>query len=309
MPQRPDGPHGLLLLDKPGGITSHDLVARTRRALGTRKVGHAGTLDPMATGLMVLGVGDATRLLTYIVGDDKEYLATIRLGETTTTEDAEGAPLERAGIGRSAALGSPAISSAIAELTGEISQIPSAVSAIKVDGVRAYRRVRDGEEVTLAPRRITVSEFALLHDDGGDPGGTTRDLDVRVGCSSGTYVRALARDLGAALGVGAHLRALRRTRVGPFTLTQASDVDDPQLSEALVAPAAAARMRFPVLNADVATATALRHGQRVPIPESLHEISGPIVTLDPDGVMIGLVRAEDGLTRTLMNLPQRDVQR
>lgn len=306
MPQRPPGPHGLLVLDKPAGITSHDLVARTRRALGTRKVGHAGTLDPMATGVMVIGVGDATRLLTYFVGDDKDYLATIRLGATTTTEDAEGDLLARAAAGRAAALSDASIAAAMAELTGEIDQVPSAVSAIKVDGVRSYRRVRDGEEVALPPRRVTISEFALLHDSVGDPAGTTRDLEVRVTCSSGTYVRALARDLGAALGVGAHLSALRRTRVGALTIEQAHDIGDPLLVDELLPPARAAGARFPVLDADAAMAADLRHGKRVPVPDGLAGTTGPIAAIDSDGALIGLVRADGPLTRTLMNLPQRE---
>src|SRR3954468_15500644 len=201
-------PDGLLVVDKPGGWTSHDVVGRAPRLAQTRKVGHAGTLDPMATGVLVLGIGKATRLLGHLSLTDKTYDATIRLGVTTVTDDAEGDVLETrdaSGVGE--------LSSYLEGLTGEIEQVPSAVSAVKVDGVRSYARVRAGESVELKARRVTVSELTLLARRGDE-------LDVRVSCSSGTYVRALARDLGEALGVGAHLTALRRTRVGPF-----SDVD------------------------------------------------------------------------------------
>ena len=189
---------GILLVDKPQGITSHDVVARMRRLAGTRKIGHAGTLDPMATGLLVLGVNSATRLLHYLVGLDKEYFATIRLGWGTTTDDAEGEPCrpDRTPIGpRSPPLSRRRpIREAMLRQVGEIDQVPSAVSAVKVDGKRAYQRVREGEQVELASRRVTVSAFELLASRAGDG---CLDLDVRVECSSGTYVRALARDLGS----------------------------------------------------------------------------------------------------------------
>src|SRR4051812_2402842 len=232
-------PNGVLLVDKPEGITSHGVVSRARRAYGTRKVGHAGTLDPMATGLLVLGLGPSTRLLTYLVGLDKVYLATIRLGLATTTDDREGEPLGTPADARWIA--PDAIAAAMAVLTGPIEQVPSSVSAIKVDGKRSYARVRAGEDVALPARPVTVSEFALLARrepaEGGDGANGTHgadageadgavDLDVRVACSSGTYIRALARDLGAALGVGGHLTALRRTAVGPFDVADATALDD-----------------------------------------------------------------------------------
>src|ERR687894_100191 len=191
---------GLVVVDKPAGFTSHDVVARLRRILGTRKIGHAGTLDPMATGVLVCGVGRGTKLLGHLALDGKAYTATIRLGATTTTDEAE--------------VTDAAVAAGLAALTGPILQVPSAVSAIKVDGRRAYARVRAGEQVVLPARPVTVSAFTLLARRGAD-------LDVAVECSSGTYVRALARDLGAALGVGGHLTALRRTRVGPFRLAHA----------------------------------------------------------------------------------------
>lgn len=214
---------GLILVDKPGGWTSHDVVARVRRLAGTRKVGHAGTLDPMATGLLILGLNSSTRLLTYIVGADKEYLATIRLGATTTTDDAEGDVVTEADPPAVAAVSDEDIARGIRALTGEIEQVPSAVSAIKVDGKRAYARVRAGEEVVLQARAVTIAEFELLAarrlPDPATP--VAIELDVRVVCSSGTYIRSLARDLGADLGVGGHLTALRRTRVGPFEVREA----------------------------------------------------------------------------------------
>lgn len=213
---------GILLVDKPGGLTSHDVVARTRRAFGTRKVGHAGTLDPMATGLLVIGIEGATRLLTYIVGADKTYEATIRLGAVTSTDDAEGETLRRADPDALAAIADATIDRGVAALTGAISQVPSAVSAIKVDGRRAYDRVRAGEEVVLEPRDVVVSRFDVVARRRDDH---AIDLDVVVDCSSGTYIRSLARDLGAALGVGGHLTALRRTRVGPFALRDAVTID------------------------------------------------------------------------------------
>ena len=208
-------PSGILLVDKPGGITSHDVVARARRALGTRKIGHAGTLDPMATGLLVLGVGPATRLLTYLVGLDKTYEATIRLGQATDTDDADGRIVSAADA---AGVTGARIAEGVARLTGRIAQIPSRVSAIKVGGRRAYDLARAGEEVRLDPREVEVSRFEVLAQREADG---CLDLDVVVDCSSGTYIRALARDLGADLGVGGHLTALRRTRIGPFPVAEA----------------------------------------------------------------------------------------
>ncbi|KAB1657296.1 tRNA pseudouridine(55) synthase TruB [Pseudoclavibacter chungangensis] len=298
------GPHGILLLDKPNGPTSHDLVARTRRALGTRKVGHAGTLDPMATGLLVLGVGDATRLLTYFVGADKEYLATVRLGVSTNTEDAEGEITARAEPGAIARLGTDEIDATIASLTGRIRQVPSAVSAIKVDGVRAYKRVRDGEQVELDAREVDITEFVRTGSPRRADGEESAvDVDVRVACSSGTYVRALARDLGDALGVGAHLVALRRTRVGAFRVDEASDVERTDLVDALLAPAAAALRRFERLDADERDAADLRNG-RVIARGSTGSGDEPLrAAIDATGALIGIVGPRDGGWKSVMNLP------
>jgi tRNA pseudouridine55 synthase len=224
----PAGPGGLIVVDKPAGMTSHDVVAKVRRIAKTRRVGHAGTLDPMATGVLVLGVERATKLLNHLVLTDKTYAATIRLGSVTTTDDADGdvvATADASGLTRAA------IDDAVQLLTGDILQRPSSVSAIKVDGERAYSRVRAGETVELSARPVTVSRFEIVAEPSFD--GQSCDIEVVVDCSSGTYVRALARDLGETLQVGGHLTALRRSRVGPFTLDQAltlealADLDDP----------------------------------------------------------------------------------
>jgi tRNA pseudouridine55 synthase len=214
-------------VDKPQGWTSHDVVGRMRRLAGTRKVGHAGTLDPMATGVLVLGINKATRLLTYIVGTSKTYTATIRLGESTVTDDAEG---EVVSTKSASAVTEDAIQAGVAALTGEIQQVPSSVSAIKVNGERAYARVRSGEDVKLAARPVTIHRFDV-HAVRPERDGEVLDVDVTVECSSGTYIRALARDLGEALGTGGHLTALRRTQVGPYTLDQARTLE--QLAEEL----------------------------------------------------------------------------
>lgn len=284
---------GILLLDKPRGPTSHDLVGRTRRALDTRKVGHAGTLDPMATGLMILGVGAATRLLTYLVGLDKEYTATIRLGQATTTDDAEGEVTEQGDAG---GVTDAALADAIGALTGEIAQVPSAFSAIKVDGRRSYERARAGEAVELKPRTVTVATFETLVTRRDGP---LLDLEVRVAVSSGTYVRALARDLGAALGVGGHLTALRRTRVGPFGIHEAVS-PDAELAAALLSPTKVASRLFPVANLDADSGRALAQGKKV----ALDVPDAPIVAaVAPGGHLIGLIAVRAGVSRVLVNFP------
>ncbi|WP_439902317.1 tRNA pseudouridine(55) synthase TruB [Microbacterium azadirachtae] len=291
---------GILLVDKPGGMTSHDVVARTRRAFGTRKVGHAGTLDPMATGLLVVGIEAATRLLTFVVGADKTYLATIRLGQTTGTDDADGEIVATADPHAVAAITADRIQAGVATLTGAISQVPSAVSAIKVDGRRAYDRVRAGEDVVLAARDVVVSRFDVLADRAGDDG--TRDLDVIVDCSSGTYIRALARDLGVDLGVGAHLTALRRTRVGPFDVAEATDLDDLAEAQPLTSADAAGRI-LPVLPVTAQEAVDLRHGKR--LVGQCSRLEGPrAAAIDPDGVLIGIVERRGDDLKSAMNMPE-----
>lgn len=212
---------GFLLINKPQGITSHDVVAKVRKALGTKKVGHAGTLDPMATGLLVLGFNQGTKLLTFAVGLDKTYEATILLGSQTTTDDREGEVISKADKAKLEVISEEAILAGIKKLTGLIKQVPSSVSAIKVDGVRAYDRVRNGEEVELKAREVTVSRFDVVEIRRTDAG---IELDVVVDCSSGTYIRALARDLGNDLEVGGHLVRLNRSRVGSFDLKKANEM-------------------------------------------------------------------------------------
>jgi tRNA pseudouridine55 synthase len=283
-------PDGLLVVDKPSGWTSHDVVGRGRRLCATRKVGHAGTLDPMATGVLVLGIGRATRLLTFLVGCDKDYTATIRLGQTTITDDAEG---EVTATVAADGVTPERLDAAVAELTGDFQQVPSSVSAIKVKGERSYHRVRAGEEVDLPARPVTVSRFAVLATRPGDVDGIpVLDVDVEVTVSSGTYVRALARDLGAALGVGGHLTALRRTRVGAFTLDQAhslealAEVGDPE--QIPVTPLAdAARAQFEVRELTAEETTAVGYGQRV---ESAEPGSAePVAAFAPDGRLVAVL--------------------
>jgi tRNA pseudouridine55 synthase len=291
---RPVPPDGLVIVDKPGGWTSHDVVGKMRRLVGTRRVGHAGTLDPMATGVLVLGVERATRLLGHLALTRKEYEATIRLGQSTITDDAEGEVTEQAAAERVAAVTDEAIAAGIAALTGEIMQVPSAVSAIKVDGVRSYARVRSGDEVKLQPRPITVFEFELRQTRRLAAEGLI-DLDVRVACSSGSYIRALARDLGEALGVGGHLTALRRTRVGPYTLAEAESLTELMaLHEAgepipVLPIAQAAGAAFPRYDADEEQAKAIAHGGPLPA-RGLGP--GPIAVFAPDGTFLALVEEQ-----------------
>jgi tRNA pseudouridine55 synthase len=290
-----------VVVDKPAGWTSHDVVARVRRLAGTRKVGHAGTLDPMATGVLVLGVGRATRLLTYVVGADKTYLATIRLGAATITDDVEGEVIGRADPAAVAALDADSIGREIAGLTGAIQQVPSAVSAIKVDGRRSYARVRSGEQVELEPRPVTVHRFAVLaRRDVRDDGHPAVDLDVEVHVSSGTYVRALARDLGERLGVGGHLTALRRTSVGPYGIDEARTLDELAEDFVVLPLAAAAAAAFPVRRLDAAEATTVRYGQRL-TASGLGE--GPVAALGPDGDLVALIEDRGGRARSLLVVP------
>lgn len=301
--RRPTADDGFVVVDKPQGWTSHDVVGRMRRLAGTRKVGHAGTLDPMATGVLVLGIGRATRLLTYVVGADKDYDATIRLGVATTTDDAEGTVAAVAPPDAVGRVDRAALDAAVADLTGDILQVPTSVSAIKVDGRRAYARVRAGEEVELQARPVTVSRFEVLDVrpvtaavPDGDPGVPAReasvlDVDVRVTVSSGTYVRALARDLGAALGTGGHLTVLRRTRVGGYDLSGArtlaeleaqADADGTLRTLPL---ADAARGTFPVRELDEVEVRALGYGQWVE-PSGRPEV---VAALSPSGTLVALL--------------------
>ena len=250
---------GLVLIDKPTDWTSHDVVAKVRKAVGTKKVGHAGTLDPLATGLLVLGIESGTKLLTFLVGADKTYEATIRLGQATVSDDSQSETIFTASPEKLANLNEKAVLEQIANLTGVISQTPSSVSAIKVDGKRAYDLVRAGETVELKKREVTVARFELLRFSRVDD---FVDITVAVDCSSGTYIRALARDLGAALEVGGHITALRRTRVGNFDVSQASTLE--QLDNLKLIPLIdAARDLFPVIELEDSDVTDLVHGKRL----------------------------------------------
>ena len=289
-------PVGVALVDKPPGMTSHDVVSQARRRLGTRRIGHAGTLDPAATGLLILGVGPATRLLTHLVGLDKTYLTTIRLGTATSTDDAEGGIIDRADPARVAAIEDAAIEAAASRLTGTIDQVPSSVSAIKVAGRRAYERVRAGEEVALEPRTVTVRRFAITGVRGG-PGFL--DVDAVVDCSSGTYVRALARDLGSALGVGGHVTVLRRTAVGPFPVSGAVAPDD-ITPDGLLRPGAVAASVLPSLRVADDDALALRHGRRI---RRLGGIPPLAAALDGRGDLVAVVRSDGDAIRSIMTMP------
>ena len=286
-----DDVDGLIVVDKPAGMTSHDVVARIRRLARTRRVGHGGTLDPMATGVLIIGVNRATRLLTYVIGAGKSYTATIRLGQTTVTDDAEGdvtATVSAAGVT------DEAIRAGLAAQTGEIQQVPSAVSAIKVNGQRAYKRVRDGEEVELAARTVTVSRLDVLAVRRSEDGFV--DVDVAVDCSSGTYIRAIARDLGRALGVGGHLTALRRTAVGDLTLATAATLAEleERAPDVIGLPlAAAARRAFPQREADAEEARVLSHGG----PLTPVGIEGPYAVFGTTGELLAIVSERDGKAR------------
>ncbi len=282
-----------MIVDKDRGPTSHDVVGKLRRIMGTRKVGHAGTLDPMATGVLVVGIERATKLLGHLSLDTKAYTATVRLGQATDTDDAEGTPVgEPVPVDADDA----ALRTAMAALTGGIMQVPSAVSAVKIDGKRAYQRVRDGETVEIPARPVTVSAFELLAVRREGP---WCDLDVAVDCSSGTYVRALARDLGAALGSAGHLTALRRTRVGPFTLEHARTVeqlaDDPGLSLDLAAAVATA---FPRVDLDASAATDVRFGKSLPAAG----IEGTYGVFAPDGAALALMADRGAAARPVVVL-------
>jgi tRNA pseudouridine55 synthase len=296
---------GILLVDKPHGITSHDVVARTRKLAGTRKIGHAGTLDPMATGLLVLGMNSSTRLLTFVVGLGKEYFATVRLGQASDTDDADGTLGEAADV---SAISDDQIADGIARLTGEIDQVPSSYSAIKVDGKRAYALARAGEDVELKSRTVTISAFEVLETrraTAPDHAGFI-DLDVRVECSSGTYIRALARDLGDGLGVGGHLTALRRSKVGPFDVADASTLENLVVNDRLLSPAAVASTLFPSHPLAEQDVVDLVHGKRLTVPE-LEGVAGPIAGLGPDGRLVGLLEATGTTVRALVNFPTDEV--
>ncbi|WP_433326428.1 tRNA pseudouridine(55) synthase TruB [Spirillospora sp. CA-294931] len=281
---------GLVIVDKPAEWTSHDVVGKMRRLAGTRRVGHAGTLDPMATGVLVVGVEKATRLLGHLALTEKGYDATIRLGQSTNTDDAEG---ELTGSASAAGVTQEALRAGVAKLTGLIQQVPPQVSAIKVNGERAYKMARKGEEVALAARPVTVHGFEIT---AVRREGELVDVDASISCSSGTYIRALARDLGADLGTGGHLTYLRRTRVGPYDLSMARTID--QLAEKVeVLPMAeAVAAVFPRREVDQDEARKVMHGGRLP---AAGLGPGPVGVFAPDGTLLALVEEQDGTAKFL----------
>jgi tRNA pseudouridine55 synthase len=279
---------GLVIVDKPSGMTSHDVVGRCRRVFATRKVGHAGTLDPMATGVLVIGIERATKILGLLMATTKSYAATMRLGQTTTTDDADGDVLSSA---RADSVTAGRIQDAIAALRGEIRQVPSAVSAVKVGGQRAYRLAREGHTVELVARKVRIERFDML---AVRPHDGLVDVDVEVDCSSGTYIRALARDLGAALGVGGHITALRRTRVGRFGVELAHTLDEltanPRLSCSLDE---ACLLVFARRDLTADEAISASHGRAL----ASAGIAGLYAATAPDGRVIALLRDEGGRTK------------
>ncbi|MFJ6836487.1 tRNA pseudouridine(55) synthase TruB [Streptomyces sp. NPDC091209] len=297
MTQKPNTPDGLVIVDKPSGFTSHDVVAKMRGIARTRRVGHAGTLDPMATGVLVLGVEKATKLLGHLALTEKEYLGTIRLGQNTLTDDAEGditSSTDASGVERDA------IDAGVAKLTGAIMQVPSKVSAIKINGVRSYKRAREGEEFEIPARPVTISSFAVydIRDAVAEDGTPVLDLVVSVVCSSGTYIRAIARDLGADLGVGGHLTALRRTRVGPYKLDSARTLDQLQEELTVMPIAEAAAAAFPRWDVDTKRARLLLNGVRLEMPDE-YTGRGTVAVFDAEGQFLALVEEQKGKAKSL----------
>jgi tRNA pseudouridine55 synthase len=282
-------PSGLVIVDKPSGWTSHDVVAKIRRLAGTRRVGHAGTLDPMATGVLVTGVEKATRLLGHLALTEKEYLATIRLGQATDTGDADGTVVSASPAG---GLTLARVRAAAATLTGDIQQVPPAVSAVKVGGRRAYQLAREGKAPVLDARPVTVHEFTISDPR---PSGGLLDVTAAVRCSSGTYIRALARDLGASLGVGGHLTMLRRTRVGAYRLNDAHGLAELAAELRVIPLAEAAAAAFPVRPLTEAEAQSLSHGASLNAAGAV----GPVAALAPDGTLVALVEERAGRARPL----------
>lgn len=285
---------GIAVVDKPAGWTSHDVVARVRRLAGTKRVGHAGTLDPMATGVLVLGVERGTRVLGHLSLSEKEYAATIRLGQRTRTDDAEG---EVVGGAPAAGLDEDALRGAVAALTGEIEQVPPQFSAVKVQGVRSYRRARQGGHTDLAARPVTVRAFDVgrVHR-----AGDLLDVQVRIECSSGTYVRALARDLGERLGVGAHLTTLRRSRVGPYGLGDARTLDELAESFTAVPLGEAVAAAFPRRDVSTAQARRVAHGGWLTVAGYG---PGPVGVFGPDGTLLALMEEDGEAARPLAVFP------
>ncbi|MFI6282968.1 tRNA pseudouridine(55) synthase TruB [Streptomyces sp. NPDC050988] len=297
MTQKQKTPDGLVIVDKPSGFTSHDVVAKMRGIAKTRRVGHAGTLDPMATGVLVLGVEKATKLLGHLALTEKEYLGTIRLGQNTLTDDAEGDITSSTDASK---VVRDTVDAGVAKLSGDIMQVPSKVSAIKINGVRSYKRARDGEDFEIPARPVRISSFAVydIRDAVAEDGTPVLDLVVSVVCSSGTYIRALARDLGADLGVGGHLTALRRTRVGPYKLDSARTLDQLQEELTVMPMAEAAAAAFPRWNVDAKRGQLLTNGVRLEMPEEYAGV-GAVGVFDPEGRFLALVEEQKGKAKSL----------
>lgn len=283
---------GIVLVDKPSGPTSHDVVAKMRKLFDTRKVGHAGTLDPMATGMLVIGVGRATRLLGFFTAHEKEYLGTVCLGVTTTTDDAQGEILK---ITSTAQITKSMILKIVREFRGPIMQQPSAVSAIKIDGKRAYARVRAGEEVVIPPRSVVIHDLEILNISRNEEADTF-EVELRVVCSAGTYIRALARDIGDNLGVGGHLTALRRTRSGVFE--SMTPMEKLQESPQYLNLSDAVRKAFPVLTLSMEDSSKARNGVRLPTPIDVE--SGNVGVFDSEGIAIGIFDNSDSELKPLV---------
>ncbi|EST39109.1 hypothetical protein N566_03810 [Streptomycetaceae bacterium MP113-05] len=300
----PMEPGGLVVVDKPAGFTSHDVVAKMRGIARTRRVGHAGTLDPMATGVLVLGVERATKLLGHLALTEKEYVGTVRLGQSTLTDDAEG---EITASRDASAVTPEGVRAQVSALTGALMQVPSKVSAVKIDGKRSYKRARDGEEFEIPARPVTVSSFEV-HDvrpDRAEDGTQVMDVLVSVVCSSGTYIRALARDMGAGLGVGGHLTALRRTRVGPYRLEGARTLEQLQTERdgeeriTLLPLGEAAAAAFPRWDVDARAAQLLVNGARLTMPGGPAGTQGPVAVFGPGDRFLALVESHRGRAKSL----------
>jgi tRNA pseudouridine55 synthase len=285
-------PPGVLIIDKPGGITSHGVVSVVRRTIGTRKVGHAGTLDPMATGVLVIGIGQATKVLGHLAMRDKEYFASIRLGAYTSTDDREGDLYERVDGLVLASISDASVMAAVSRYVGKIHQVPSSISAIKVDGQRAYARVRAGEDLQLKAREVEITAFDVLSIVRSND---WLDIDVRVECSTGTYIRALARDIGKDLEVGGHLIALRRSRVGPFSVAVSHELvpwsEGAEPETAIVPLSDVARAAFTCIKVDDEHAADITHGRRIEWPDS---DSAVIALLDDSGSLLALAEEREG---------------
>jgi tRNA pseudouridine55 synthase len=292
---------GLVLIDKPSGWTSHDVVARLRKLAGTRRVGHAGTLDPMATGLLLIGVNSATKLLTFLVGENKTYEATIRLGAATITDDKESEFTSIATPDALQALDQAKLETVLATLRGPIEQVPSSVSAIKVDGERAYAKVRSGDEVKLKARPVTIHRFEIVGEPRlvVDGENSFFDFEAIIDCSSGTYIRALARDLGAALGVGGHLTALRRTKIGSYEIDQAQNLEGLTAETLQVLPIEqAATQQFQVRSLSDQDVTDLRHGKRL---RAINETeTEPTAAIDASGKLVAMLTKSGNAAKSLV---------